>query len=77
MAIDASELARFTAAAIDNLEDHYAERDATLGDVIVISEIRYQTDDGEEATSIRYASTDPRIHVQIGLLRSALLSAEQ
>ena len=77
MAIDASELARFTAEAIDHLESTYEDHPAELGDVIVIAEVNFKNPDGDPVTSIRFASTNARAHVQIGMLRSALLSVEE
>lgn len=64
----------FVAEAMDAMEQDMP--DAKLGEVLVICEFQRETEEGQGFTTTRYVCTDPRAFLHIGLLRTALLSAE-
>lgn len=72
MSIDMSKLGRFVAESMESIEETFSP-DAELGEIMLICEIQ-QPD--RNVTTTRYVCTDPRVFVHIGLLRTALLSAE-
>lgn len=67
--MDAQALGPLVADLMENLELDYPE--AELGEVLLLVEIR-KNDTG--STIIRHVSTDPRAHVQLGLLTLAIKS---
>lgn len=84
--IDSTRLGVMVAKFMDEIERDYGE-DAELGEFLLVAEVQRETQPGDRGehledkngltTDIVVMASEPRNHVQIGMLRSALLEVEQ
>lgn len=76
--MDTTKLGTQVAGFMERLEADLPE-DAQLGEILVIAEMQIPgiSDDDHGETRIHFSCTDPRAHVQVGLLKLALVAAER
>lgn len=64
--IDTTKLGRFVAESMETIERDQLDN-ADIGMMMLIVEVNYTDDDGEECTGIRFRCSDGRGFVQLGL----------
>ena len=74
MSINPGKMGQLVAEAMDRIEQDYPDGNVEIGEVLIITEIQNKDDD---VTSIRFACTDERAYVHLGLLHMAILAIEQ
>lgn len=68
-------LGTFVQEAMEGLERDFPEGE--VGTIGIVIEIQNEREDGTPSTTTRFICTDARNFVQMGLLRSAMLAAEE
>lgn len=72
---NSSKFGKFVAQAMEQMENDFPEHE--LGEVALVCEFQGTNESGNGTTTVRFMCTDPRNHVQLGLLHSAVLTVEQ